>query len=63
METVVKKSIEELQIGMNLIKEQIYNNKLNDIKKSVGEAVIEKFKTSIENLNKNIKYLNIKLFL
>ena len=52
--SIRKKSIEELQIGMNLIKEQLYNNKLNDIKKSVGEAVIEKFKTSIENLNKNI---------
>ena len=44
---------------MNLIKEQLNNNKLNDIKKSVGEAVIEKFKTSIENLKKNIEMIDL----
>tara|TARA_B100000446_G_scaffold176779_1_gene188806 strand:- start:1217 stop:1669 length:453 start_codon:yes stop_codon:yes gene_type:complete len=57
--SIRKKSIEELQIGMNLIKEQLNNNKLNDIKKSVGEAVIEKFKTSIENLKKNIEMIDV----
>ena len=45
--SIRKKSIDELQIAMNLIKEQLANNKLNDMKKSVGEIVIEKFKTSL----------------
>jgi len=53
--SIRKKSIDELQIAMNLIKEQLANNKLNDMKKSVGEIVIEKFKTSLENLNKNLE--------
>lgn len=53
--SIRKKSIDELQIGMNLIKEQLANNKLNDLKKSVGEIVIEKFKASVENLNKNLE--------